>query len=63
VGELYEIAPNGTTTKSVFAGSLRVAARDATGAKRFYHPDHLGSSSVITNGNGTLVELAEYTPL
>ncbi len=32
------------------------------GALRFYHGDHLGSSNVITDGTGTPVELAEYSP-
>ena len=29
---------------------------------RFYHTDHLGSSNVITDGSGNVVEIAEYTP-
>jgi RHS repeat-associated protein len=52
----------GTTTKYVFAGDQRLAAKDSTGALRFYHGDHLGSSNVITNSTGQLVELAEHTP-
>jgi RHS repeat-associated protein len=28
----------------------------------FYHPDHLGSSSLITDNNGTLVQHLEYLP-
>jgi len=35
---------------------------DSTGATRFYHGDHLGSSNVITDGAGQLIEVAEYTP-
>jgi len=62
LGESYEIAPNGTKTKYVFAGSQRLAAKDSTGALRFYHTDHLGSSNVITDATGALVELAEYSP-
>jgi len=62
LGSSYEIAPDGTTTKYVFAGSQRIAAKDSTGALRFYHGDHLGSSNVITDGTGAKVELAEYTP-
>ena len=34
----------------------------APSALRFYHGDHLGSSNVITDGAGAVVELAEYTP-
>jgi RHS repeat-associated protein len=62
LGEAYEVAPAGTTTKYVFAGSQRLVAKDSTGALRFYHGDHLGSSNVVTDGAGALVELAEYTP-
>lgn len=61
VGELVEKDTTGTT-KYVFAGSQRLVAKDSTGALRFYHGDHLGSSNVITDGTGQLVELAEYTP-
>ena len=62
LGEVFEKAPGGATTKYVFAGSLRIAAKDSTGALRFYHGDHLGSSNVVTDGNGTIVELNEHLP-
>jgi len=62
LGQSYEKDPTGKTTKYVFAGSQRIAAKDSTGALRFYHGDHLGSSNVITDVTGTVVELAEYTP-
>ncbi|MEK7806314.1 MAG: RHS repeat-associated core domain-containing protein, partial [Chloroflexota bacterium] len=62
LGDQVEIAPDGTVTNYVFAGSLRVAALDSTGALRFYHPDHLGSSNVVTDATGALVELNEHTP-
>ena len=61
------MGPGGATTKSVFAGSQRVAALTTddglpTTDLKFYHGDHLGSSNVITDGTGTLIELAEYRP-
>ncbi|GEM_PF-1026701 len=31
-------------------------------ALRFYHTDHLGSSNVLTDATGAVVELHEYTP-
>jgi RHS repeat-associated protein len=62
LGETYEKDATGKTTKYVFAGSLRIAAKDSTGTLRFYHGDHLGSSHVITDGTGQLVELTEHTP-
>ncbi len=67
LGESYEVGPDGTTTTSVFAGSQRIAAvtqspQPSAPSIRFYHTDHLGSSNVITDGTGKLVELTEYTP-
>jgi hypothetical protein len=29
---------------------------------RYYHPDHLGSSNIITDESGNQVQLLEYTP-
>ena len=34
----------------------------ATPILHFYHPDHLGSSNVITDGTGQAVEVDAYTP-
>jgi len=97
LGEVVEKAPDGKTTKYVFAGSQRIASIDRTPQQqaalrepkrwwakawtsllafldipvaeaagvptiRFYHTDHLGSSNVITDATGAVVELAEYTP-
>ncbi|MBI4597113.1 MAG: glycohydrolase toxin TNT-related protein [Candidatus Omnitrophica bacterium] len=62
LGESLEIAPDGLQTKYVFTGSQRIAAKDSTGTLRFYHSDHLGSSNLITDGAGQVVELAEHTP-
>ena len=62
LGQSYEKDSTGKITKYIFAGSQRIAAKDSSGALRFYHGDHLGSSNVITDGAGTLVELAEHTP-
>lgn len=93
LGQSYELAPDGTRTKYVFAGGQRLAAIDTPPGQqaalphrnwlarlgdwvfgpsaeaavlssniRFYHGDHLGSSNLITNGSGSVVELAENTP-
>ncbi len=40
---------------------LRYGERGA-GGTYFYHPDHLGSSSLITNGSGDLVQHIQYVP-
>ncbi len=43
-----------------YAGSL-VARKDSSGTY-FYHTDHLGSTDVVTNSNGQVVEDADYEP-
>ena len=62
LGEVFEKDPTGKTTKYLFAGSERIAAKDSSGALRYYHGNHLGSSNVVTDATGAIVELAEYTP-
>ncbi|MFZ2602695.1 MAG: RHS repeat-associated core domain-containing protein, partial [Candidatus Omnitrophota bacterium] len=71
IGSLFEIQGSGDgvqrTVKHIFAGANRVASvslrgSEATEAISYYHTDHLGSSSVITDTNGNQVEHYEYTP-
>jgi RHS repeat-associated protein len=50
------------STKHIFAGSQRVAAHQPDGTTLVYYTDHLGSSSVITNQTGAVVERVEYKP-
>jgi RHS repeat-associated protein len=61
VGDHYE-ATLTSETCYVFAGSLRIAQVNQSGAITYYHKDHLGSSSVLTNGAGTETGRAEYRP-
>ncbi len=61
IGKLYENTPDGCV-KYFFAGDQRIAMRDATGALFYYHTDHLGSSSVVTDAGGNLVERLAYFP-
>ncbi|OGX37530.1 MAG: hypothetical protein A3C53_04955 [Omnitrophica WOR_2 bacterium RIFCSPHIGHO2_02_FULL_68_15] len=68
LGESYE-KTGSTTTKYIFAGSQRIASvsnaptgQPANPQTRFYHGDHLGSSNVITDGSGALVEHTEHSP-
>jgi RHS repeat-associated protein len=49
IGDIYECT-EGQCAKYVFAGSERIAKLDSSGA-HFYHTDHMGSSTVITNDN------------
>jgi uncharacterized protein RhaS with RHS repeats len=56
----YEVI-EGTDTKYIFAGNLRIAKVSATGVY-YYHKDHLGSSTVMTASSGGVVETSEYQP-
>jgi hypothetical protein len=47
--QTYEII-NNNHTKYIFAGSLRVAKVDSL-SLYYYHKDHLGNSTVITDAN------------
>jgi hypothetical protein len=52
----------GIETKYIFAGSLRIAKVSKT-ATHFYHKDHLGSSTLLTdNETGALLESTDYLP-
>ncbi|OGW83658.1 MAG: hypothetical protein A2987_04765 [Omnitrophica bacterium RIFCSPLOWO2_01_FULL_45_10] len=71
IGNLYEVhSTDGnplTISKHIFAGTNRVCTvtkdegRGTTDVS-FYHSDHLGSSSIITDASGSQVEHYEYTP-
>jgi len=39
-----------------------IAEKDAVGNKKYYHPDHLGSTSLVTDSSGSLVESTSYEP-
>jgi RHS repeat-associated protein len=60
-GEIYE-ERNGTGIYHIFAGSTRVASLRLNGTAQFYHGDHLGSASVITNENAVKTEKIQYVP-
>jgi RHS repeat-associated protein len=53
--------PNGSPTKYYFANGRRVAERDSTGLY-YYHPDHLGSSNVVSDSAGTEVKATLFYP-
>jgi RHS repeat-associated protein len=61
VGRLYECT-GGTCTKHVFAGEKRIALIASDGAVRYHQADHLGSTRVVTDGVGALVERISYRP-
>jgi RHS repeat-associated protein len=60
-GELYEIR-GGAGTIYLFAGNNRVVSVFLDGTTQFYHPNHLGSASVVTDQNGLRKEQMEYFP-
>jgi RHS repeat-associated protein len=65
IGSLYEVGSDGTTRNHIFAGSNRIATISSSQgdeAISYYHQDHLGSSSVITDQTGQLVQHLEYLP-
>ena len=57
LGVTYEGTSNGSTGLITSeAGKIKVPEL------YFYHPDHLGSSSLITDNNGALVQHIQYVP-
>jgi RHS repeat-associated protein len=64
IGKLFECPRNSGTsscTKYIFAGNERVAVNSG-GTLLFYHPDHQGGTSVVTDANGILAEDISYEP-
>jgi RHS repeat-associated protein len=60
-GEVYE--KRGTTgVIHLFTGSTRVVSLTDTGGEQSSHPNHLGSASMITDGNGFPKQKVEYYP-
>ena len=60
-----EIYPSGKITKHIYGGDDRAAmVETVSGIKTPYyvHKDHLGESSIITDGSGNQVELIDYHP-
>jgi RHS repeat-associated protein len=60
IGNLYECT-SGVCTKHIFAGGSRIVSKKPT-ATYYYHTDHLGSSSVVTDASGYNVEEIYYYP-
>ena len=60
IGNHFEVK-DGTAVKYVFAGNLRVAQIEGS-ALSYFHKDHLGSSTVMNDDTGSLVESTNYEP-
>ena len=52
IGKFYE-CDNATCSRFIFAGSQRIVTVPNSGGVYYYHTDHLGSSSVITDAKST----------
>jgi RHS repeat-associated protein len=60
IGKLYECT-GGTCTKYIFAGDNRIAMKTGS-TVYYYHTDHLGSSSVMTDSLGAKHDEMYYYP-
>lgn len=62
LSKLYE-CDNTNCSRFIWAGSTRIATIAVnTGAIQYWHGDHLGSSSVITDSTGAKVQTVTYYP-
>jgi len=60
IGDHFEVR-GGETVKYIFAGNLRVVQIKGS-TRSFFHKDHLGSSTVMTDASGYVIESTEYMP-
>ena len=60
-GEVYE-ERGSTAIYHIFAGGTRIASVRLNGTTQFYHGNHLGSASVITDMTGAIKQKIEYHP-
>ena len=60
IGDHYEVK-DGAAVKYIFAGNRRIAKVMATD-RYFYHKDHLGSSTVMTDKEAVEIEYSDYLP-
>jgi RHS repeat-associated protein len=61
IGNYLEYSNSGIV-KYYYAGSIRVAMRDSSGALKFLLGDHLGSTSITTDSNGVKGPEIRYYP-
>ncbi|HMZ97187.1 MAG: FG-GAP-like repeat-containing protein [Nitrospira sp.] len=61
ISKFYE-CDNTSCSRMVFAGGQRIATIGASGSIYYYHTDHLGSSSVITDSAGAKAQAVTYFP-
>lgn len=61
LSKLYE-CDNGSCTRYIFADGQRRVALPASGGSYYYHLDHLGSTTVVTDQTGSKVQALTYYP-
>jgi YD repeat-containing protein len=62
IGKLYECTV-GSCVKYIYAGGQKVTHKIAgTNDTVYYHPDHLGSTSVISDSTGANIGNMQYAP-
>ena len=62
IGKLY-VCEGTSCAKLIFAGNQRIAMMQvASGSTSYFHADHLGSTSVLTNGQGIQEQDVSYVP-
>jgi RHS repeat-associated protein len=60
---LWESDASGNITfEYIFFGGKRVARRDSAGNVNYYIADHLGTSRLVTNGTGTILDDSDFYP-
>ncbi|MBU1111828.1 MAG: RHS repeat-associated core domain-containing protein [archaeon] len=61
--QVRKVDANGTEdTYYYFLDGETIARDDPDGSRKYYHNDHLGSHTVVTDDNGAVVEETEYLP-
>jgi RHS repeat-associated protein len=55
-------AAGNTPDEYIFFGGKRIARRQSTGTVSYYFSDHLGTSRVVTNATGTLLDDSDFYP-
>ncbi|MBI2627735.1 RHS repeat-associated core domain-containing protein [Candidatus Nomurabacteria bacterium] len=61
----YNIDSNGKVTKHIFANGVEIATIEGTGDEakvKYIHTDNLGSTNVVTDETGAVVETLDYLP-
>ena len=55
-------ASGNTTDEYIFFGGQRIARRDSSGSTVYYMADHLGTSRIVTNTTGSILDESDFYP-